>query len=609
MDFKWSWMYLSVSLLILVVAEIKEDNAETDRTDDAEEESATNSILQVPYQMPQPIGEVYFSETFDDGTMNGWVLSQAMKENTSEDIAKYDGLWAAEELKTNQVPGDKGLVLKSTAKHHAIAAMLNKPFIFDDQPLIVQYEVNFQDGIDCGGAYIKLLCKTEHLDLEQFYDKTPYTIMFGPDKCGEDYKLHFIFRHKSPKTGEYEEKHAKQPETNLKTYFTDMKTHLYTLVLKPDDTFEMFIDQTSVSKGHLLEDMIPPVNPPKEIEDQDERKPDEWDERLRIPDPSAVKPDDWNEDEPETISDPDAVKPEGWLDDEPAYIPDPNAEKPLNWEEEVDGKWEPALVPNPKCEPAPGCGEWTPPTVANPSYKGQWTPPMIENPNYQGIWKPRIIPNPNYFEDLHPFEMTPFSAIGLELWSMTSDIYFDDFIICSEIEVANRWAADTWGLKRLVASANEPGILSQLVTAALENPWLWTIFLTAAAPIGFLAFYFWRRKRQCEATPCQETEEREVKPTTKGALEAIEKVEAKEEEEAVQNNKEKKVEKATENERESEQKGDEEIEAIGNNEENGCESHTLIKSVSDEEMSPADGNTRSENRLVKLLRKRQVCKD
>ncbi|KAJ1217695.1 hypothetical protein NDU88_005286 [Pleurodeles waltl] len=192
---------------------------------------------------------------------------------------------------------------------------------------------------------------------------------------------------------------------------------------------------------------------------------------------------------------------------------------------------------------------------------------------------------------------------------MTSDIYFDDFIICSEIEVANRWAADTWGLKRLVASANEPGILSQLVTAALENPWLWTIFLTAAAPIGFLAFYFWRRKRQCEATPCQETEEREVKPTTKGALEAIEKVEAKEEEEAVQNNKEKKVEKATENERESEQKGDEEIEAIGNNEENGCESHTLIKSVSDEEMSPADGNTRSENRLVKLLRKRQVCKD
>lgn len=60
-------------------------------------------------------------------------------------------------------------------------------------------------------------------------DKTPYTIMFGPDKCGEDYKLHFIFRHKNPKTGEYEEKHAKKPDADLRTYYTDKKTHLYTL--------------------------------------------------------------------------------------------------------------------------------------------------------------------------------------------------------------------------------------------------------------------------------------------------------------------------------------------------------------------------------------------
>lgn len=64
---------------------------------------------------------------------------------------------------------------------------------------------------------------------EEFVDKTPYTIMFGPDKCGEDYKLHFIFRHKNPKTGEFEEKHAKKPDADLRTYYTDKKTHLYTL--------------------------------------------------------------------------------------------------------------------------------------------------------------------------------------------------------------------------------------------------------------------------------------------------------------------------------------------------------------------------------------------
>lgn len=53
--------------------------------------------------------------------------------------------------------------------------------------------------------------------------------MFGPDKCGEDYKLHFIFRHKHPKTGVFEEKHAKPPDVDLKKFFTDRKTHLYTL--------------------------------------------------------------------------------------------------------------------------------------------------------------------------------------------------------------------------------------------------------------------------------------------------------------------------------------------------------------------------------------------
>lgn len=55
--------------------------------------------------------------------------------------------------------------------------------------------------------------------------------------------------------------------------------------------------------------------------------------------------------------------------------------------------------------------------------------------------------------------MTPFNALGLELWSMTSDIYFDNFIITSHKEVADRWASDSWGLKKLVASANEVSVM------------------------------------------------------------------------------------------------------------------------------------------------------
>ena len=76
----------------------------------------------------------------------------------------------------------------------------------------------------------------------------------------------------------------------------------------------------------------------------------------------------------------------------------------------------------------------------------------------KGVWKPRKINNPDYFEDLQPFRMMPFKGLGLELWSMTSDIYFDNFIITSHKEVADRWASDSWGLKKLVASANEVSV-------------------------------------------------------------------------------------------------------------------------------------------------------
>ncbi|NXR80899.1 CLGN protein, partial [Pycnonotus jocosus] len=506
MHFQWDWLCLGVLIISSVTAGMEnEENLDADvevenfdkQSQDADVDREKSSI-EVVYQTPKPTGEVYFAETFDEG-MSRWVLSVTLKEDMDDNVAKYDGRWEVEELKENAVPGDKGLVLKSVAKYHAISAMLTKAFVFDDKPLIVQYEVNFQKGIDCGGAYIKLLSSSDDLNLEYFYDKTPYTIMFGPDKCGEDYKLHFIFRHKNPKTGEYDEKHAERPDVDLKKFYLDKKTHLYTLVLKPDDTFEILIDQTVVSKGSLLENMIPPVNPSKEVEDPTDKKPDDWDERPKIPDPNAVKPDDWDEDEPAKIEDLDAVKPEGWLDDEPQYVPDPNANKPKDWDEEMDGEWEAPQIPNPKCETAPGCGEWVRPMKNNPKYKGKWRAPMIDNPNYQGIWSPRKIPNPDYFEDLHPFKMTPVSAIGLELWSMTSDIYFDNFIICSEKEVADRWAADSWGLKKLVASANEPGMFSQLVTAAEEHPWLWVLYiLTLALPVGLSVLFCWPGKKSDE---------------------------------------------------------------------------------------------------------------
>jgi Calreticulin family len=50
---------------------------------------------------------------------------------------------------------------------------------------------------------------------------------------------------------------------------------------------------------------------------------------IRIEDPEAKKPDDWDEDAPREIPDEDAQKPEGWLDDEPDEIDDPGAHADL----------------------------------------------------------------------------------------------------------------------------------------------------------------------------------------------------------------------------------------------------------------------------------------
>jgi hypothetical protein len=43
----------------------------------------------------------------------------------------------------------------------------------------------------------------------------------------------------------------------------------------------MYIDNKLINSGNLLEDMEPSIIPPKEIIDQTDRKPDNWDDRER----------------------------------------------------------------------------------------------------------------------------------------------------------------------------------------------------------------------------------------------------------------------------------------------------------------------------------------
>lgn len=394
-----------------------------------------------------------FFEQFTGKLGDRWKPSHAVKADTDGEFS-YVGKWAIEEAKVFPgFKGDKGLVAKSEASHHAISAKLDEPLDNKGKTLVVQYEVKLQDGLECGGAYIKLLSNNDKLHSEEFSNDTPYQVMFGPDKCGTTNKVHMIIKRKNPKTGEYEEKHLRNPPVAR----LNKSTNIYTLILKETQDFEVRINGKTVRAGSLLDEntIFPSINPPKLVDDLDEEKPDDWVEDTTIPDPDhPSKPSDWDETEPARIPDPDAEMPDDWDEDASEFIPDPDAEIPDDWDEEEDGEFVAPEIPNPECEEH-GCGPWEPPSIPNPNYKGKWVQPTIPNPDYKGPWKPRQIPNPDYYEDASPADLEPIGAIGIEIWTMQKNILFDNFYIGHSIEVAEEIGNATFVPKFQIENAQE----------------------------------------------------------------------------------------------------------------------------------------------------------
>jgi len=70
----------------------------------------------------------------------------------------------------------------------------------------------------------------------------------------------------------------------------DIYTHVYTLIVKPDNTYEVLIDNEKVESGELEADWD--FLPPKKIKDPEAKKPEDWDENATIDDPNDEKPED-----------------------------------------------------------------------------------------------------------------------------------------------------------------------------------------------------------------------------------------------------------------------------------------------------------------------------
>lgn len=87
-----------------------------------------------------------FFEQFTDDWDSRWQPSHAKKQDskTEEDWA-YVGEWAVEEPHVlKAIDGDKGLVVKNPAAHHAISAKFDKKIDNKGKTLVVQYEVKLQ---------------------------------------------------------------------------------------------------------------------------------------------------------------------------------------------------------------------------------------------------------------------------------------------------------------------------------------------------------------------------------------------------------------------------------------------------------------------------------
>jgi calreticulin len=321
--------------------------------------------------------EVYFEETFDSSAWEDrWVQGQP----EGKTIADFN--WVTPELSEES---NKAIKTSTDYRHFSLSAPLDKPLSNDGKTLALAYTVKHEQNLDCGGAYIKLLA--EGYDEKTFGGDTEYRVMFGPDICGSSTrKTHVIFNY--PRTGE-----NLLVKKNVRTE-TDTMSHRYTLVVRPDNTYEVSIDGSKVESGNLADDFD--FLPPKTIKDPSVSKPADWVDEAEIPDP-------------------DDKKPAGW-DDVPMMIPDADAETPDDWDEEEDGEWEA-------------------PTVPNPEYKGPWKARMIPNPEYQGPWVHPEIENPDYFEDdkVHAV-CNPCTGIGFELWQVKAGTVFDDIIVADSEE-------------------------------------------------------------------------------------------------------------------------------------------------------------------------------
>merc|ERR1711920_1131714 len=265
---------------------------------------------------------------------------------------------------------DAGIQTVEDSRFFGISASFDS-FSNEGKDLIVQYQAKYEKDVECGGGYLKIGPKMT--DPTTFGDPTPYNIMFGPDKCGYTKRTHLIFNYKGNNVLKKSDLSYKQEGEGT--------SHLYRMILKPDNTVRVDIDEEKIYEGSIKDDWE--VLKPKEINDPEDKKPDDWVEEKRIVDSDAKKPDDWVDEED---------------------------------------------------------GDWEAPMKDNEAYKGDWYGKRISNPAYKGFWEAKKIANPEYEDDDAIYKYDDFGFVGIDLWQVKASTIFDNIIITDDKAEADAFA-------------------------------------------------------------------------------------------------------------------------------------------------------------------------
>jgi calreticulin len=320
---------------------------------------------------------VFYREDFSDANWQSrWVQSEKRPEHERGKLTLSAGQYFTDETK------ERGLKTSEDARFYHYTAAFPE---FDNKgkTLVLQYSLKQDQRIDCGGGYVKL--HPAGIDQKNYDGDSVYNIMFGPDICGSTRRTHVILTRNN-------QNHLIKEDIPTET---DTVTHVYTLILKPDNTFQVLTDNKESRAGNIEDHFN--ILEPKEIPDPAVSKPSDWVDETHIDDPEDVKPEGYDE-----------IKPE---------IEDPDAAKPADWDDELDGEWEAPKVPN-------------------PAYKGPWRAKRIPNPAYKGEWVHPKIANPKYVPDANLYAFDSFKYVGIEIWQVKAGSVYGNFLVTDDVELA-----------------------------------------------------------------------------------------------------------------------------------------------------------------------------